>query len=102
MHALTAALVLVIRIYNVYGSPPHDVLRAQRVAAEMRETSGIEVLWLPCAAEAAAAACAAVLGPGEVVVRITAAPGVPTDGHALGSAYVDASVQRGVLATLYG
>ena len=98
-------LVVLVRTYDVFGVPVHDLDTARRAADETLRTAGLEAAWTTCRARAAASPssprCLEPLASSEIMVRITAAPDGPYDEATLGCAYVDTRARRGVLASLY-
>jgi hypothetical protein len=99
MHPLMAALLLVVRSYDVYGVPDGHFRTAKRVAGDILQRAGVDIHWIACAGVAPQEACATVPGPSDLIVRITSAA---RKGQTLGQAYVDTTLGGGSVATLYG
>ncbi len=105
MLPLAATLLILIRTYDAFGVPAHDLETAQRAADGALRTAGLHTEWTTCesVAEAGLASnrCVALPESGEVIVRIIGGPRVEKDDTTLGYAFVDTAAKQGVLATLY-
>jgi hypothetical protein len=98
MSMLVAALVVTIRIYDVYGLPSETRQQALAIAAGALAEAGVQAVIVDCSARRAAAACGTGLGDGELVLRIHRHP---KDGaHVLGDAIVRESGPS-TIATVY-
>jgi hypothetical protein len=98
MSMLAAALVVTIRVYDLYGLPPETRQEALAVAVEALEHAGIQAAIVDCSARPAVAACRTGLGDGELALRIHRHA---KDGaHVLGEAIVRLSGPS-TIATVY-
>ena len=87
------ALSLVVRIYDAYGVPDDHLTKARTTVEAIMTGAGIAVTWPECP-------CLTPVGPGELVVRITAAtPARPP--ASLGFSLVDLGLKAGTLATVF-
>jgi hypothetical protein len=90
-----AAERLVIRTYDTFGVPAREMTNARSVAALILHDVGLQAVWRDCST-----GCGDALGPGELLVRIVAAPeGVVAE--SLGCAVIDLQQGAGTLATVY-
>jgi hypothetical protein len=90
-----AAERLVVRTYNTDGVTAGEMTHASEVAGIILRGAGLQAVWRDCTA-----ACTEALGPGELIVRIVAAPhGIVAE--SLGSAVIDIQHGAGTLATVY-
>jgi hypothetical protein len=90
-----AAGRIVIRTYNSFGVATDEMTRAREVAAVILKDAGRRPEWRDCSS-----GCGDAIGPGEMLVRIVAAPhGVVVE--SLGCAVIDLQLGTGVLATVY-
>ncbi len=95
---LAAALVVTLRIYDLYGLPPETRQEALAIAAGALAEAGVQAVIVDCSPRAAVAACGTGPGAGELVLRIHRHP---KDGaHVLGDAIVRQSGPSTV-ATVY-
>jgi hypothetical protein len=104
MQPLALALFIVVRTYDMFGLPAVDRDTATRVASGILRAAAIDSVWVDCTLTtrtAMQAACAAPIGPGELIVRILAGGAGITGSETLGFAYVDGTARRGTLATVY-
>jgi hypothetical protein len=94
--------MITIRSYNTFSSAPADFATARDVARQAFQQAGLDAGWRECrtARRAEADSCSDVLGSGEVIVRIVAAPAGGAD-DVLGDAQVDTAQGGGVLATVF-
>jgi hypothetical protein len=90
-----AAERLVVRTYDNFGVTAEDMTHARAVAAAILRDAGLQAAWRDCSA-----GCADALGPGEVLLRIVAAPDA-TVAQSLGCALIDLQLGSGTLATVY-
>ncbi len=95
---LAAALVVTIRVYDLYGLTSETRQEALAIAARALAHAGLQAVIVDCSARPAIAACSAGLRDGELILRIHRHP---KDGvHVLGDAIVRASGPSTV-ATVY-
>ena len=98
---------LVIRIYNVFGVPRHEVASAGRQAERIFRDAGVEVVLRECRTSHGPSAmsvdrCSEVLQATEVVVRIIAVPHSGTNSvRAFGYSLVDMEKGAGTLSTVF-
>jgi hypothetical protein len=86
---------VLIRTYNNYGLTASAMVAARVRAGGILQNAGLQAVWRDCST-----GCADPLGPGELLVRIVAAPeGVVA--QSLGSALVNLQDRSGALATVY-
>ena len=87
-----------IRTYNNFGVPAGEMTNARTVAGVILRDAGLQAVWRDCSA-----GCTDALGPGELLVRIVAAPEAPGAivAGSLGCAVIDLQRQTGSLATVY-
>jgi hypothetical protein len=90
-----AAERVVIRIYNTYGAGASQLADATTTAAGILRDAHVRAVWRDCSS-----GCAEALGPGDLLVRIVAAPEGAAAGS-LGCAVVNLQAGRGTLATVY-
>jgi hypothetical protein len=99
MSMLAAALMVTIRVYDLYGLPSATRQEALVVAAEALAHAGVEAVIVDCAAKPAATPCKVGLGDGELILRIHR---LPKDGaHVLGDAIVRGGSGPSTIATVY-
>jgi hypothetical protein len=100
MSMLIAALVVTIRVYDVYGLSPETRHEALAVAAETLAHAGVQAIIVDCGAGSAAATpCKTGLADGEIMLRIQRHP---KDGaHVLGDAIVRGDAGPNTIATVY-
>jgi hypothetical protein len=98
-----ASSSITIRSYNTFTGAPTDLATARDVARHAFQHAGIDAGWRECrtAHRAEADACNDVLGSGEVIVRIVAAPAGGGADDVLGDAHLDTAEGGGVLATVF-
>ena len=83
---LAAALMVTIRVYDIYGLSPAARQEALAVAARTLEHAGVQAAIVDCSGVAAAVPCKTGLADGELILRIHRQP---KDGlHVLGEAFV--------------
>lgn len=98
MSTFTAALIVTIRVYDIYGVAPDTRKEALAVASEALARAGVQAAWIDCSGKIAATPCKLPLADGELVLRIHR---LPPDGHkVLGDAILPQG-QRAQLATIY-
>jgi hypothetical protein len=99
MSMLAAALVVTIRVYDLYGMSPETRQEALAVTAEALAHAGVQAIIVDCSAPVAATPCKRALAEGEIVVRILRHPkeGV----HVLGEAIVGGQSSSNTMATVY-
>ena len=96
---LAAALVVTIRVYDVYGLSPETRQEALAMTAESLAHAGVQAVIVDCSAGAAATPCKTSLADGEIVLRILRHP---KDGaHVLGDAIVGGEDGPNTIATVY-
>ena len=96
---LAAALVVTIRVYDVYGLSSDTRQEALTLAAEALAHAGVEAVIVDCSATPAATPCKLGLGDGELILRILR---LPKDGaHVLGDAIVREGPAPNTIATVY-
>lgn len=105
-HPETADRRIIIRIYNTSGVLRPRLETARRTADAILRDAGVEAAWRVCRtyrgpSAKASDACAELLMPNEVIVRIVAAP-PKWPRFSFGFSYVDPQVQRGSLSTAFG
>lgn len=101
MSPFTAALIVTIRVYDIYGVASDTRQEALAVATEALARAGVQAAWVDCSAKPAATACKLPLADGELVLRIQR---LPPDGHkVLGDAILPQGEghARAQLATIY-
>ena len=98
MSAYLAALAVTIRVHDVYGLSPEQHREAAAVATATLGEAGVQAAILDCGRRRAAAACAAPLVPGELVLRVLSHP--PEGLHVLGDAIVH-HPDESTVATVY-
>jgi hypothetical protein len=102
MYALSAALLLAIRLYDNTGLPIADLHAAARNAADVLRAAGIDARFVVCPPRDNSTGCIGLPADGELVVRIVRTPSHDADlGDTLGYASVDTVQHRGVLATVF-
>lgn len=95
---LAAALMVTIRVYDIYGLSPDVRQEALAVAARTLEHAGVQAAIVDCSGVAGATPCKTSVVDGEVILRIQR---LPKDGpRVLGEAYVHESGPNTV-ATVY-
>ena len=89
---------LVIRTYDNFGVTAGEMTNARTVAGAILQDAGLRAVWRDCSAS-----CADALGPGELLLRIVAAPEAPGAivAGSLGCAVIDLQQRAGTLATVY-
>jgi hypothetical protein len=98
---------LTVRLYNLAGLSPDDVVRAQLAAESILRNAGMDVTTRRCGGSATAGTplddCSDRITPSDVIVRIIDAPKyhLTLGPHVLGVAYVVKGSRAGRLATLY-
>ena len=99
MSMLAAALMVTIRVYDVYGLSPDTRQEALAIAAQTLERAGVEAIIVDCSARLAATPCKTGLADGEIILRILRHP---KDGaHVLGEAIVNGASGPNTVATVY-
>lgn len=99
MAMLAAALVVTIRVYDLYGLSPDTRQEALAMTAEALAHAGVQAVIVDCSAGAAATPCRASLAEDEIVLRIHRHP---KDGaHVLGDAVVRGDAGPNTIATVY-
>ena len=95
---LAAALMVTIKVYDIYGLSAETRREALTVAASTLERAGVQAIIVDCSARLAATPCKTGLADGEIILRIHR---YPKDGeHVLGEAIVHESGPNTV-ATVY-
>ncbi len=96
---LAAALMVTIRVYDIYGLSPETRQEALAVAAQTLERAGVQAAIVDCSGVAPATPCKTGLADGELILRIHRHP---KDGvHVLGEAIVHGESGPNVVATVY-
>ena len=96
---LAAALVVTIRVYDLYGLSSETRQEALAVAADALDHAGVEAIIVDCSARPAATPCKTGLADGELILRIHR---LPKDGaHVLGDAIVRGGSGPNTIATVY-
>jgi len=99
MSPFTAALIVTIRVYDLYGVAADTRQEALAVAADALARAGVQAAWVDCSAKVAATPCKLPLAAGELVLRIGR---MPPDGHkVLGDAVLTRGQGPAQLATIY-
>ena len=99
MSMLAAALVVTIRVYDIYGLSPEARQEALEVAARTLEHAGVQAAIVDCSGVAAATPSKTGLADGELILRIHRHP---KDGlHVLGEAVVRGESGPNTVATVY-
>lgn len=100
MSILAAALVVTIRVYDLYGLSPDTRQEALALAAETLAHAGVQAIIVDCSAgRVAATPCKTGLANGEIMLRIHRHP---KDGaHVLGDAIVRGEAGPNTIATVY-
>jgi hypothetical protein len=99
MSMLVAALMVTIRVYDVYGLSPEIRREAMSIAAEALGRAGVQAIIVDCSARPAATPCKTALGDGELIVRLLRHP--PDGAHVLGEAVVAGDSGASTVATVY-
>jgi hypothetical protein len=99
MSPFTAALIVTIRVYDIYGVAPDTRQGALAVATEALARAGVQAAWIDCSAKVAATPCKLPLADGELVLRIHRLP--PDGQKVLGDAVLPQGQGRAQLATIY-
>lgn len=100
---MALALVLVLRAYDMAGVSQHQMQAAERAAAAVFDSAGIQLAWVPChpgARHALDSGCNHAPDPFEFIIRIVPEPAVRTN-VALADATVNGAAGGGTLATIY-
>jgi len=104
-HDQTAAVRLVVRVYDGAGLASRDLNEAARVASGILSAAGVDVRWKACPRTAAGSdrtGCRGALASNEVVLRlIPAANAMTREPAALGSTLLDTGGRRAVLSTVF-
>ena len=96
---LAAALIVTIRVYDLYGLSPDTRQEALAVAAETLAQAGVQAIIVDCSASRARDACKTGSADGEIILRIQRHP---KDGaHVLGDAIVRGDAGPNTIATVY-
>ena len=99
MSMLAAALMVTIRVYDVYGLSPDTRQEALAIAARTLERAGVQAAIVDCSGVAPATPCKMGLAEGEMILRIQRHP---KDGeHVLGEAIVNGASGPNTVATVY-
>jgi hypothetical protein len=99
MSILAAALVVTIRVYDLYGLSPETRQEALAMTVEALEHAGVQAVIVDCSAGASATPCKTSLAEGEIILRIHRHP---KDGvHVLGDAIVRGDAGPNTVATVY-
>jgi hypothetical protein len=99
MSPFTAALIVTIRVYDIYGLAPGMREDALAVASETLARAGVQAAFVDCSAKVAATPCKLPFANGELVLRIAR---MPPDGHSvLGDALLPRDQGPARLATIY-
>jgi hypothetical protein len=99
MSMLAAALVVTIRVYDIYGLSPETRREALAMTAEVLAQAGVQAVIVDCSAGASATPCRTSVAEGEVILRIHRHP---KDGaHVLGEAIVRDDAGPNTVATVY-
>jgi hypothetical protein len=106
MHPALLGLLLIVRIFDNAGLPAATANAAQRVAADIFRSAGIEVAWVFCIPPGhlelpKPPACTQTPAPPTLMIRILRQPRTPGTADALGDAHVDRAAGEGTLATIY-
>lgn len=92
-----------VRVYDTFGLADEDMKAAQLVTVAIFRDAGVLLRWRTCAgptpSDEPRDPCRDMLQPGEVLMRIAAAPpGIPSE--VLGYSFVEPQTSTGVLATV--
>src|SRR5215831_4115030 len=104
MPPAAALLVVIVRIYNLYGVPASELAHARQIAAGEFARSGVIIDWHDCTRdERTDPLCGQTPGDDEAVLRLVKSPAENGRKHeavseALGAAYIDTGLGRGTLA----
>ena len=99
MSMLAAALMVTIRVYDIYGLSPEIRQEALALAAQTLERAGVQSAIVDCSGVAPATPCKTAVADGEIVLRILRHP---KDGvHVLGDAIVQGESGPNTMATVY-
>jgi hypothetical protein len=99
MSMLAAALMVTIRVYDLYGLSPDTRQEALALAARTLERAGVQAAIVDCSGVAPATPCKTGLAEGELILRIHRHP---KDGlHVLGEAFVRGESGPNTVATVY-
>ena len=96
---LAAALMVTIKVYDIYGLSASTRQEALAVAASTLEHAGVQAIIVDCSSRLAATPCKTGLADGEIILRIHR---YPKDGaHVLGEAIVRGASGPNTVATVY-
>jgi hypothetical protein len=99
MSMLAAALVVTIRVYDIYGLSPETRREALALTAKVLAQAGVQAVIVDCSGGASATPCRTSVAEGEVILRIHRHP---KDGaHVLGEAIVRGDAGPNTVATVY-
>ena len=87
-------LSLVIRVYDAYGVPAENLVKARQTVDRILKDAGVSLTWRSCP-------CPEPVGRGELVMRVLAAPSPVLAPGSLGYSYVDLQHKSGTLATVF-
>lgn len=105
MPPLAVTLVILIRTYDAFGVPLHNLDEARRTADATLGPAGLEATWTSCPSTPViglqSPRCLDLPATGEVMIRIVSGRDGWHTEDTLGYAFVDTKEKRGALATLY-
>ena len=87
------AVSLVVRIYDAYNVPSDRLTTARTTVEGIMKGAGVAVTWPRCP-------CLSPVGPGELVIRITASIPASAPGS-LAFSFVDLGLKAGTLTTVF-
>ena len=99
MSPFTAALIVTIRVYDIYGVAPDTRQEALAVASAALARAGVQAAFVDCSGKLAATPCKLPLAQGELVLRIQRLP--PDGQKVLGDAILPQGRGQAQLATIY-
>jgi hypothetical protein len=87
-------LSLVVRVYDAYGVPTENLAKARQTVDRILKDADVSLTWRLCP-------CPEPVGPGDLVMRVLAAPSRTLEPGSLGFSYVDLQRKSGTLATVF-
>lgn len=104
MSSLPMLLLITIRVYATGDVLTPDLGAVQRSAGAIFQQALVDIDWTDCRKgpkRPRPLVCDVPPQPGELVVRLVAAPGADAHGEVLGDALLDTTTGRGTLSTIY-
>jgi hypothetical protein len=97
---------VLVRVYNTFGVPRHELGTAQRVVERLFDDADVQMKWRECRTAGGPSAesedtCDESLQPSEVMIRLVTGPPVGRETRpANGYSFVEMGTGAGVLATV--